>query len=167
MSAEIAYERHRLISGRGGATISVKEDAVILNDVGQGVALYKLSGPERVKTFPVPCEILRSRNVSFHDGGSSILSGSDHGKVYIFDRRTGDIHDIIDMGIHDWVQSVTVRIEFSMPKTRLSVLTGSGGSRYPNDNHGTIRRKHRTDIDTSLGEGRCTGVEETYKESHS
>lgn len=63
MSAEIAYERHRLISGRGGATISVKEDAVILDDVGQGVALYKLSGPERVKTFPVPCEILRSRRL--------------------------------------------------------------------------------------------------------
>lgn len=114
MSADRAYQRHRLINGRGGAAINVKEDAVILDDVGQGVALYKLSGPERVKTFPVPCGVLRSRNISFHDGGSSVLSGSDHGKVYIFDRRTGNIHDIIDMGIHDWVQSVTVRVECPM-----------------------------------------------------
>ncbi|THU90380.1 hypothetical protein K435DRAFT_621841, partial [Dendrothele bispora CBS 962.96] len=37
----------------GGAAISVRDDAYILDDTSQGVALYKLAGLERVKTFTV------------------------------------------------------------------------------------------------------------------
>ncbi|KAE9387377.1 hypothetical protein BT96DRAFT_799932, partial [Gymnopus androsaceus JB14] len=36
----------------GHAAVNTKEDAIILDDISQGVALYKLSGSERVKTFP-------------------------------------------------------------------------------------------------------------------
>lgn len=93
----------------GHAAINVKEDVMIIDDVAQGVALYKLSTSERVRTFPVPSSERRSRNVAFHDGGSAIVCGSDHGIVYIFDRKTGDTLDAIDMGIEDWVQSVVVR----------------------------------------------------------
>lgn len=87
----------------------MKEDAIILDDVAQGVALYKLSAPDRLKTFPVPCNQRRSRNVSFHEGGRTIVTGSDHGIVYIFDRRTGDVADTIEIGVSDWVQSIAVR----------------------------------------------------------
>ncbi|KAJ3933558.1 MAG: hypothetical protein NXY57DRAFT_867971, partial [Lentinula lateritia] len=38
----------------GHAVISIKEDAMILDDVAQGIALYRLSTTERVRTFPVP-----------------------------------------------------------------------------------------------------------------
>ncbi|KAF5315995.1 hypothetical protein D9758_018718 [Tetrapyrgos nigripes] len=75
---------------RGGAAISVKDDAYILDDTSQGIALYKLSGSERVKTFAVETNERRSRNVCFHDGGKAIVTGSDHGDVYVFDRRTDD-----------------------------------------------------------------------------
>ncbi|KAF5332313.1 hypothetical protein D9758_016104 [Tetrapyrgos nigripes] len=75
---------------RGGAAISVKDDAYILDDTSQGVTLYKLSGSERVKTFAVETNERRSRNVCFHDGGKAIVTGSDHGDVYVFDRRTDD-----------------------------------------------------------------------------
>ena len=51
---------------------------------------------------------MRIRSIAFHDGNSAIISGSDHGKVYIFDRRTGAVVDTIDVGIKDWVQSVAV-----------------------------------------------------------
>ncbi|KAF5372198.1 hypothetical protein D9758_004915, partial [Tetrapyrgos nigripes] len=69
----------------GGAAISVKDNAYILDDMSQGVALYKLSGAERLKTFAVTTNERRSRNVGFHDGGKALISGSDH----------------------DWVQSIT------------------------------------------------------------
>ncbi|KAF5342868.1 hypothetical protein D9758_016103 [Tetrapyrgos nigripes] len=46
-------------------------------------------------------------NVGFHDGGKALISGSDHGDVYIFDRRTGEVNDIIQVGCKDWVQSIT------------------------------------------------------------
>jgi WD40 repeat protein len=94
---------------RGGAAISVKDDAYILDDTSQGVALYKLSGSERVKTFAIDTNEQQSRNVCFHDGGKAIVTGSEHGDVYVFDRRTGEVNDIINVGCKDWVQSVTVR----------------------------------------------------------
>ncbi|KAF5314223.1 hypothetical protein D9758_019030 [Tetrapyrgos nigripes] len=91
----------------GGAAISVKDNAYILDDMSQGVALYKLSGAERLKTFAVTTNERRSRNVGFHDRGKALISGSDHGDVYIFDRRTGEVNDIIQVGCKDWVQSIT------------------------------------------------------------
>ncbi|KAF9062070.1 hypothetical protein BDP27DRAFT_1369114 [Rhodocollybia butyracea] len=82
----------------GHAVLNIKEDAVILDDVAEGVALMKLAGIERVKTFEVPHRERRSRNVAFQDGTSTIIVGSDHGNVYAFDRRTG---------VKDWVQSIS------------------------------------------------------------
>ena len=90
-------------SSRGHAAINTKEDTVIVNDVSQGIALYKLLGTERLKTFNVPHMERRSRNVAFHDGASTVICGSDHGKVYIFDCRTGKINDTIHIGVKDWV----------------------------------------------------------------
>ncbi|KAF5370372.1 hypothetical protein D9758_006960 [Tetrapyrgos nigripes] len=46
-------------------------------------------------------------NVGFHDGGKALISRSDHGDVYIFDQRTGEVNDIIQVGCKDWVQSIT------------------------------------------------------------
>ncbi|KAF5349381.1 hypothetical protein D9758_015523 [Tetrapyrgos nigripes] len=94
----------------GGAAISVKDNAYILDDTSQGVALYKLSGAERLKTFAVTTNEQRSRNVGFHDGGKALISGSDHGDVYIFDQRTREVNDIIQVGCKDWVQSITGKI---------------------------------------------------------
>ncbi|KAF5379564.1 hypothetical protein D9757_009291 [Collybiopsis confluens] len=94
---------------RGHAVLNTKDDAVILDDVSQGVALMKLAGTERVKTFEVPHQERRSRNVAFQDGTSTIIVGSDHGNVYAFDRRTGEVIDTIYIGLKDWVQSISVR----------------------------------------------------------
>ncbi|KAJ3990907.1 hypothetical protein F5050DRAFT_1906032 [Lentinula boryana] len=91
---------------RGHAVLNTKDDAIILDDVAQGVALFKMAGSERVKTFEVPHKECRSRNVAFHDGTSTVISGSDHGNVYAFDRRTGDVIDMIYVGVKDWVQSI-------------------------------------------------------------
>ncbi|KAF8831958.1 hypothetical protein HHX47_DHR1001263 [Lentinula edodes] len=96
---------------------------MILDDVAQGIALYRLSTSERVRTFPVPSSQRRSRNVAFHDGGSALVSGSDHGNVYIFDRRTGDILDTINMGVKDWVQSVTTTEMAGIP----TIILGQSG----------------------------------------
>ncbi|KAF9268627.1 hypothetical protein L218DRAFT_853173, partial [Marasmius fiardii PR-910] len=92
----------------GHAAINIRDDVFIIDDVVQGVALYKLGNIDRVKTFQVPTEECRSRNVCFLGDGSIIVTGSDHGKVYAFERRTGDIYDVIDIGAKDWVQSLTV-----------------------------------------------------------
>ncbi|KAF5361343.1 hypothetical protein D9757_012333 [Collybiopsis confluens] len=92
----------------GHAVLNTKDDTIILDDVCQGVALMKLAGTERVKTFEVPHRERRSRNVGFQDGTSTIVIGSDHGNIYAFDRRTGEIIDKIYIGVRDWVQSISV-----------------------------------------------------------
>ncbi|KAJ3717358.1 hypothetical protein C8R42DRAFT_644612 [Lentinula raphanica] len=91
----------------GHAILNTKDDALILDDVSEGVALFKMGGTERVKTFEVPHRECRSRNVAFLDGTSTIVSGSDHGAIYMFDRRTGEVTDRIHVGIRDWVQSIS------------------------------------------------------------
>lgn len=103
---------------RGHAVLNTKDDAIILDDVAQGVALMKLAGTERVKTFEVPGKQRRSRNVAFQDGTSTIVVGSDHGNIYIFDRRSGEIIDTIHIGARDWVQSISVRLK---PVTCLTI----------------------------------------------
>jgi hypothetical protein len=47
--------------------------------------------------------------VSFAEDCSVIISGSDHGVIYIFDRRSGDTLDELRIGSSDWVQTVMVR----------------------------------------------------------
>ncbi|KAJ3991114.1 hypothetical protein F5050DRAFT_1700844 [Lentinula boryana] len=92
----------------GHAAMNVKEDTLIIDDVSQGVAVFKLSTTDRLRTFNVPLATRRLRSIAFHNSNSAIISGSDHGKIYIFDRHMGDVIDTIDIGIKDWVQSVAV-----------------------------------------------------------
>ncbi|KAJ3979681.1 hypothetical protein F5890DRAFT_1634821 [Lentinula detonsa] len=109
----------------GHAAMNVKEDTLIIDDVSQGVAVFKLSTTDRLRTFNVPLATRRLRSVAFHDGNSAIISGSDHGKIYIFDRRTGDVIDTIDIGIKDWVQSVASTERNGVP---LIFIGRSGGN---------------------------------------
>lgn len=44
----------------------------------------------------------------FAEDCSKIVIGSDHGFVYVFDRRSGDIIDKLEMGEGGWVQTVIV-----------------------------------------------------------
>jgi hypothetical protein len=48
--------------------------------------------------------------VIFAEDCRLIVIGSDHGRVYVFDRRSGDIIDELEMSTNSWVQTVTVRI---------------------------------------------------------
>ncbi|KAJ3816924.1 hypothetical protein F5880DRAFT_1493715, partial [Lentinula raphanica] len=112
----------------GHAVLNTREDAIILNDVSEGVALFKMGGTERVKTFQVPHRECRSRNVAFLDGTSTIISGSDHGAVYAFDWRTGEVIDRIDIGVKDWVQSISVRL---CPSSNTNPLTLNRLSKHP------------------------------------
>jgi WD40 repeat protein len=107
-------------NSRGHAAINVKEDSLIIDDVSQGVAVFKLSTTDRLRTLDVPLATRRLRSVAFHDGNSAIISGSDHGTVYVFDRRTGGVIDTINVGIKDWVQSVAVRSASTITRVTLT-----------------------------------------------
>ncbi|KAJ7037649.1 WD40-repeat-containing domain protein [Mycena alexandri] len=93
----------------GDADVNARKGLFCVDDPTQGVALYRLDNNNRVKTFEVKVTKThpRARQVCFADDGSVIVSGSDHGVLYIFDRWTGEAIDELAIGPVDWLQTVT------------------------------------------------------------
>lgn len=82
----------------GGAAVNSRRGVFCIDDPSQGVALYRLSSRARIRTYAVPVtKSMRPRQVTFAEDCSAIVSGSDHGVVYILDRRSGDIVDELRM----------------------------------------------------------------------
>ncbi|KAJ7080660.1 WD40-repeat-containing domain protein [Mycena belliarum] len=105
------------LNGTNGDVTKVLQVGAMIGAVDyNGPALYRFDKDKehRVKTFEVKNTkpFPRPRQVCFADDCSSIVSGSDHGVVYVFDRRTGHTMDILRVDPNDWVQTVTVRLQF-------------------------------------------------------
>ncbi|KIK56798.1 hypothetical protein GYMLUDRAFT_61829 [Collybiopsis luxurians FD-317 M1] len=101
---------HCLVEGVGmigSAAADVVKSRYIIDDPSQGIALFRLNGG-RLKTFTVKeTKGWRPRQVTFADECRVVVSGSDHGIVYIFDRRSGQMVDELSLGSDSWVQTVT------------------------------------------------------------
>jgi ribosomal protein L14E/L6E/L27E len=54
---------------------------------------------------------VRPRHVRFREHGMVIVSGSDHGTVYVFDTRSGQTLQKLPVGSAEWVQTVAVRVQ--------------------------------------------------------
>lgn len=89
--------------------MNVKKNVFCIDDPVQGAAVFRLQSRARVRTYLVPVtKTMRVRQVAFADDCSTIVIGSDHGAIYVFDRRSGDIVDRLYMGSKGWVQALTV-----------------------------------------------------------
>ncbi|KAJ6553886.1 hypothetical protein B0H10DRAFT_1968037 [Mycena sp. CBHHK59/15] len=91
----------------GDIALDTCKGVLCMDEPSSGTNLYCLEDHTRVKTFPVPVtKQQRLRQVDFLDECRFILSGSDHGVVYVFDHRSGDIVDELRVDPHEWVQTV-------------------------------------------------------------
>ncbi|KAJ7256867.1 WD40-repeat-containing domain protein [Mycena haematopus] len=91
----------------GDIALDTRKGVLCMDDPSLGANLYRLEDHKRVKTFPVAVtKQKRLRQVDFGDECKSIVSGSDHGIVYVFDRRSGDIVDELKVDPREWVQTV-------------------------------------------------------------
>ncbi|KAF8143417.1 WD40-repeat-containing domain protein [Mycena galopus ATCC 62051] len=93
----------------GSADYNDRTGAFCIDDAFQGAALYKSDSETRVHTFAVKLTQpnVLPRKVCFADNFGSVVSGSDHGLVYVFDRRTEEVTDTLFVDPADWVQTVT------------------------------------------------------------
>ncbi|KAJ6579910.1 hypothetical protein B0H10DRAFT_2099315, partial [Mycena sp. CBHHK59/15] len=92
---------------RGDAVVDSRKGVVCIDDPACGVGLYCLDDHHRVKTFDIPVtKQKRPRKVCFADESRVIVCGSDHGIVYVFDRRSGDTLDELRIDASDWVQTI-------------------------------------------------------------
>ncbi|KAF8184608.1 WD40-repeat-containing domain protein [Mycena galopus ATCC 62051] len=92
----------------GDVDVHSRKGLYCIDDSHQGVAIYTLDDHRRVKTMEVKKtrEHPRPRQVCFSEDGGSVVIGSDHGVVYVFDRWTGETIVELQMGAPDWVQTV-------------------------------------------------------------
>ncbi|KAJ7117280.1 WD40-repeat-containing domain protein [Mycena crocata] len=93
----------------GSADYRLRKGVYCVDDPFQGIVLFRAENDNRIRTFEVKLtrENQRPRQVCFTDDCSTVMSGSDHGMVYVFDRRTGDVTDTLRVDASDWVQTVT------------------------------------------------------------
>ncbi|KAF9521979.1 hypothetical protein CPB83DRAFT_920414 [Crepidotus variabilis] len=83
---------HQLGSKIGNAAINSDHRLCVIDNVGNGFDLYKLDTGNFVRTF-VTKEPIKTypKGVAFAHRGHAIVGGSDHGCVYIFDRKSGNV----------------------------------------------------------------------------
>ncbi|KAJ7776663.1 hypothetical protein B0H14DRAFT_2631674 [Mycena olivaceomarginata] len=87
----------------------VRKGVLIMDEPLSGTNLYRLEDHTRMKTFPVAVtKQKRLRQVDFLEECQFIVSGSDHGIVYVFDRHSGDIVDELRVDPREWVQTIAV-----------------------------------------------------------
>ncbi|KAK0477251.1 hypothetical protein IW261DRAFT_1420975 [Armillaria novae-zelandiae] len=91
----------------GNATMNAAKDVFGIDDPSQGVALYRVLDGAKVKTLPVKAtKTPRPQQVAFTQDSKIVVSGSDHGIIYMFERRDGSVSKLTTEGTA-WVQTVT------------------------------------------------------------
>ena len=97
----------------GDAAVNWREGILCLDDPAAGPALFRLTDQTKARVFEIPREReyeMRPRHVRFAESGLAVISGSDHGVVYVFETRTGVVLQKLEVGVSQWVQAIAVSI---------------------------------------------------------
>ena len=84
-----------------------------IGDPCWGVNVHRLedNGLRKVKSFKIPVtKETRVRNVCFVDQCKEVVGGSDHGVIYVFDRKDNTTVDELRISATEWAQTVTVSL---------------------------------------------------------
>lgn len=80
-----------------------------MDNVCDGFDLHQLDNGAYIRTFLTgDAKSVVPKQVIFSEDTKVVIGGSDHGKVYIFDRRTGKVFQVLDHGSTGLVQTVMV-----------------------------------------------------------
>ncbi|KAJ7113435.1 quinon protein alcohol dehydrogenase-like superfamily [Mycena epipterygia] len=93
----------------GDATVNWREGVLCLDDPAAGPTLFRLTDQTKARVFEIPREReyeTRPRHVRFAKSGLAVISGSDHGVVYVFETRTGELLQKLEVSVSQWVQAI-------------------------------------------------------------
>ncbi|KAJ7845818.1 WD40-repeat-containing domain protein [Mycena olivaceomarginata] len=91
----------------GDIALDVCKGVLIMDEPSSGTNLYRMEDHTCVKTFPIAVtKQKRLHQVDFLEECQFIVSRSDHGIVYVFDHRSGDIVDELRVDPREWVQTI-------------------------------------------------------------
>jgi hypothetical protein len=99
------------VNSSGDAAFNWKDGVFCLDDPMSGPSLFRFSDQTKTRTYEIEHirKNNRPRNVRFGDQGSTLICGSDHGCVYVFDTRSGEKLAALGVGTTEWVQVIAVR----------------------------------------------------------
>ena len=82
-----------------------------MDNVTKGFSLYSLEDMKFLHEYPTGKPTKRfPKQVEFGKEGQILVGGSDHGTIYIFDRKTGLVMDTLNHKDDGLAQAVTVSI---------------------------------------------------------
>ncbi|KAJ7663572.1 hypothetical protein B0H17DRAFT_1143981 [Mycena rosella] len=92
----------------GDAAFNWRDGVFCLDNPTSGPTLFRVSDQMKAKMYAIHRERTygRTRKVRFREQGSIVISGSDHGCVYIFDTRSGEKLQTLSVGASEWVRVV-------------------------------------------------------------
>lgn len=97
--------------GSGNAAIDLKHRTFIVDNVSNGFDLYKLDTGHFLRTLVTKDPIKTyPKGVAFANKCQAVVGGSDHGHVYIFERKTGKVIQTIKHARDGGVQTIAVRL---------------------------------------------------------
>lgn len=80
-----------------------------MDNAVDGFDLYQLESTAFVRNFPTGTPIQRfPKQVLFGENSKVVIGGSDHGKVYIFDRKSGSLLDTLHHAKRGLAQTIAV-----------------------------------------------------------
>jgi hypothetical protein len=99
-----------MIFNRGRVGVCDRRNLFVIDNYHNGFDLYKLDDCKWLRTYATDMAyVAKPKQVSFGEQGRAIVGGSDHGSVYVFDRKTGGRLDILPHAKGGMVQTITVR----------------------------------------------------------
>lgn len=99
----------QLTSDSGNVAVSTRRNQFVIDNARNGFDLYQLDSGTYIRTFPTgnPSKLL-PKQVAFGEDSKVVVGGSDHGAIYVFDRKTGKPLQVLHHADKGLVQTVTV-----------------------------------------------------------
>ena len=93
----------------------------VMNNIESGFDLWNVETCEHLYHFIVKSPSMRfPKQVAFGEKSNVVVRGSDHGLVYVFDRKTGQQRDILHHATRGLVQ--TIAVSFLTTQRRASLI---------------------------------------------
>ena len=98
-----------LTGSSGNAAVDTERRLCVIVSANNGFNIYKIDSGNFVRTLVTRDPIKTyPKGVAFANHGQAIVGGSDHGLVYIFERRSGQIITTLKHGKDEGVQTIGV-----------------------------------------------------------
>jgi hypothetical protein len=94
---------------RGSAAVNCAKNEVVVDSVINGFDIYQLDNGTWKRNFTIGHSSRKMpKQVVFGEGSKVVVGGSDHGVVYVFDRKTTSSIQVLRHSDRGMVQAVTV-----------------------------------------------------------